>query len=1189
MTKQVFYDPQRKRWKRLRRILDVLALLGTVVFVIFIFGLLRVKPMKELLLPATPHNYRALTNRPAPPLRPYQKLRHSPHRKTDVSPSEVPLNAGEGLRAAYYVEWDPASYASLKQHIHQIDLLFPEWVHVVDADGGLTAYTIDNRPFDVVDEDGVHNVDRENKVARAIADAHEDTEIFPLVNNYDPTKGTYVTDVGDFLASATARANFVKQADAFLAKNPSYRGLTLDFQSVPTAAQPGYQALIAALYNDFHPHNLRLYINTPVGDDDFNLKFMADHSDGLLLMNYDQHQIDTGPGPIADEDWFIDNLKEVLKTVPKDKIICSIGSYGYDWTMPLPPAEPTAKQAHGKKPAPPPKIDLTKVLAVDNVSTQEAWQAASDSEADVQLDHDSLNAHFAYDDEDAHVRHQIWFLDAATVLNQMRAARALGIQTIALWRLGSEDDSLWKIWDAPLKANPVKDLTQVEPGYDVDDEGEGDVMRVTKKPQPGRREVTLDDDDTIPLDYRSIVSEKMVSYPLPYTVQYVGYSPRQVALSFDDGPDPEWTPKILDILKKYNVTGTFFIIGEEAQDNLGLLKRLYREGHEIGNHTFTHPDISEISVGSLDLQLTLTERLFAAELGVQPLYFRPPYSIDQEPDTNDQAAPIDAIQGLGYVVVGNKIDTNDWDEHPRKTPQEITDSVFQQIDAMAKKPWARGSVILLHDGGGDRSATVAALPVLIQALRARGYQIVPVSQLVGKTREQVMPPITGWKAHWLAFVDSVAFFFISFFNHFVIGVFFVGDVLMSARLIIIGLFAIIDRLRTRKNYATPDYQPSVAVVIPAYNEEKVIVRTIRSVMLSSYKNIRILVVDDGSKDNTFEIARAAYPDDLASGRLTVLTKPNGGKADALNFALEHIDEEIYIGIDADGIIAHDAIERLVPHFANPGIGAVAGNAKVGNRVNLWTRWQALEYITSQNFERRALDLFDVVMVVPGAIGAWRTDVVKAGHGYHTNTVAEDADLTMNILEQGYCVIYEDQALAFTEAPVNMDGLMRQRFRWSFGILQAVFKHRGAISKHRAMGLFALPNILIFQILLPLFSPLIDLMFLAGVVRYFVDKHFHPETTSSASFYKLLGFFLAFMVIDFIASALAFTLERKHPASKGDGWLLFHIWVQRFSYRQVFSIVLFKTVKRAIDGKPFSWDKLDRTAKMSASTEKLTAG
>jgi cellulose synthase/poly-beta-1,6-N-acetylglucosamine synthase-like glycosyltransferase len=449
-----------------------------------------------------------------------------------------------------------------------------------------------------------------------------------------------------------------------------------------------------------------------------------------------------------------------------------------------------------------------------------------------------------------------------------------------------------------------------------------------------------------------------------------------------------------------------------------------------------------------------------------------------------------------------------------------------------------------------------------------------------------MPPLNQHQL-WEARVDAIAFWVWAFFNHFVIAVFFVGDILMSARLIIIGVFAIIDRLRKRKNFAGPDYAPRVAVLIPAYNEEKVIVRTIRSVMMSNYKNIRIIVIDDGSTDNTCRVATDAYPADIASGRLTVLTKPNGGKADALNFGLNRTNEEIYIGIDADGVIAHDAITNLVSHFADPKIGAVAGNAKVGNRVNLWTRWQALEYITSQNFERRALDLFDVVMVVPGAIGAWRTAAVKQGGCYHTNTVAEDADLTMNLLEQGYWVIYEDRALAFTEAPVDMNGLMRQRFRWSFGILQAIFKHRGAIAKRRAMGLFALPNTLIFQILLPLVSPLIDLMFVAGVINYFYDKHFHPEAASAASFEKLLAFFLAFLIIDFAASALAFTLERKHPASKGDAWLLFHIWIQRFTYRQVFSIVLFKTMKRAIDGKPFAWDKLDRTATMSRETEKLT--
>jgi peptidoglycan-N-acetylglucosamine deacetylase len=1181
MNKQVFYDPQRKRWKRLRRIFDVLALAGLVLGTVFIIGLLRMKPLPELFLQAQKRNYRTLAQQHTTAAAKAQKLRRSAHRKTDLKPSDVPLNSGEGLRAAYYVEDDPASYSSLKQHIAQIDLLFPEWVHVVTPNGNLTAYTPDNRPYPIVDSAGVHQVDREGKVARTVATNHVNLDIFPLVNNYDPIKNTFLPQVGDFLSNPQSRANFLQQIDRFLAGNPTYRGISLDFEDIPTSAQPGLNSLIAAIYNDFHPRNLRLYVNTPVGDDDWDLKFIADHSDGLLLMNYDEHEIGSGPGPIASQDWFLDNLKNVLKKVPKDKVICSVGSYGYDWTTSLPDADPAAK---GRKKKPQPE----KVLAAHDISAQDAWQAAEDSDSQIDLDDDSLNVHFAYDDEDAHVRHQIWFLDAVTVLNEMRAARTLGIQTYALWRLGDEDNSMWKIWDYPMKSDPVKELAQVEPGYDVDTEGEGDILRVTRPPQNGNRVVTMDDDDSVPVDYRMITQESMSSYPLSYTVEQYGYHPKKVALSFDDGPDPEWTPKILDILNKYNVKGTFFMIGEVAEDYVGVMQRVYREGHEIGNHTWSHPDISEISNRQVDLELNLTERLFASKLGVQPLYFRPPYSIDQEPDTNDQAAPVARIQGLGYVIIGNKIDTNDWDEHPRKSPKEITDSVFQQIADMETHPWTKGSVILMHDGGGDRSATIAALPVLIEALRARGYEIVPVSELVGKTRAEVMPALTPHQ-RWQARADSITFFFYSFFHYFVVGVFFVGDVLMSARLIIIGIFAIIDRFRIRKNYATPDYQPRVAVLIPAYNEETVIVRTIRSVMMSTYKNIRIIVIDDGSTDNTFDVARDAYPNDIASGRLTVITKPNGGKADALNFALQNIEEEIYVGIDADGVIAHDAIANLVPHFANPRIGAVAGNAKVGNRVNLWTRWQALEYITSQNFERRALDLFDVVMVVPGAIGAWRTAPVMAGGGYHSNTVAEDADLTMSLLEQGYCVIYEDQALAFTEAPVNADGLMRQRFRWSFGILQAVYKHKGAISKRRAMGLFALPNILIFQIVLPLVSPLIDLMFVGGVIHYLIDKHFHPETASTDSFYKLLAFFAAFLIIDFAASALAFALERKHPASKGDVWLLFHIWIQRFTYRQVFSVVLFKTVKRAIDGKPFNWDKLDRTAKMSKATEQLTQG
>jgi cellulose synthase/poly-beta-1,6-N-acetylglucosamine synthase-like glycosyltransferase len=367
----------------------------------------------------------------------------------------------------------------------------------------------------------------------------------------------------------------------------------------------------------------------------------------------------------------------------------------------------------------------------------------------------------------------------------------------------------------------------------------------------------------------------------------------------------------------------------------------------------------------------------------------------------------------------------------------------------------------------------------------------------------------------------------------------------------------------------------------------VIVRTIRTVLNSDYKNLHVIVIDDGSSDNTAEVARQAYAAEISAGRVQVLTKPNGGKAAALNYALDRLTEEIYVGIDADTVIAADAISRLIPHFEDPMIGAMAGNAKVGNRVNLWTRWQALEYITSQNFERRALDLFHIVTVVPGAIGAWRTGPVKAAGGYPLNTVAEDADLTMNLLEQGFKVDYEDRSLAFTEAPINAKGLMRQRFRWSFGTLQAVWKHRAAFARNKAMGFFALPNILIFQMFFPLVSPFIDLMFLAGVFNFFVDRYYHPESASAAGLLKLVVYFLGFLVIDFITSSAAFSLERRHPANKGDGWLLFHIWLQRFAYRQLFSFVIFKTLKRAIDGKPFNWDKIERTAKMSKATEAIT--
>ncbi len=1169
--RQIFFDPQRKRWKRLRRIFDAAAVISCLVLVGFAINVLHNQHLPELLLPVPKHNYKALPER-QPSIRGAKEQRPA-RRKTDRKPSEIPFNTGEGLRAAYYVQDDAASYSSFKEHVHQIDILFAQWFHVNAPSGTLMAMTGDNlHEYPVVDGNAVHDPDDMNKIKHWIQAEGEDTQVFPHLNNYNPRTQSWDAGVGDVLKDEGKRAALRDQILRFFATYSTYPGLSLDIESLNDDAEPGYLTFIQELYTAMHQRKLVLYVNVAVSTPDDELKLISSNSDGIVLMNYDEHEANSDPGPVASQTWFVGNLQRVLKIVPKQKIICAVGSYGYDWTLSI----PDPKKGKHQKP---------KVLDTEDLSVSEAWQEASDADADLDLDYDSLNPHFEYIDEDSNQRHVVWFLDGVSLLDEMRAARSLGLQTFALWRLGEEDNSLWDVWDKPSSPDLRQELSDVPPGHDVNTEGDGDILRVTGLPQKGQRTIEVDTDEPDPRK-KLITDEHMDIYPRSYTIEQYGYHANEVALSFDDGPDPKWTPRILDVLKRYNVKGTFMLIGSEAAEHVGVMQRIFKEGHEIGNHTWTHPDISEISARQLDLEVKLTGRLFASKLGVQPLYFRPPYDIDEEPDTDDQAKPVVSIQQEGYTIIGNKIDTDDWNEHQHKTPDEIAQSVLAQLQTMKTKPQFRGSIILLHDGGGDRSVTVAALPVLIKTLRDHGYTIVPVSALMGKTTAQVMPPLTFWQ-HLRSIPDSIAFSAVDIVGNFIVMVFFLGDILMSARLLIVGLFAVIDRLRKPQHPASPGFNPRVAVLIPAYNEETVIVRTIRSVLNSDYKNLHVIVIDDGSSDRTAEVAREAYAAEIAAGRVQVFSKPNAGKAAALNFALERLNEEIYVGIDADTVIAADAISKLIPHFEDEKIGAMAGNAKVGNRVNLWTRWQALEYITSQNFERRALDLFHVVTVVPGAIGAWRTAPVKAAGGYPLNTVAEDADLTMSLLEMGLKVDYEDRALAFTEAPIDAKGLMRQRFRWSFGTLQAVWKHRAAFVRNKAMGLFALPNILIFQMLMPLVSPFIDLMFVFGVVNFFVNRYYHPEAASAASLEKLIVYFLGFLIIDFITSSAAFSLERKHPANKGDGWLLFHIWLQRFAYRQLFSIVLFKTLKRAIDGKPFNWDKIERTAKMSKATEALT--
>jgi spore germination protein YaaH len=592
--KQVFYDPRQLRRKVVRRLTDVLVVGTTLVLAVFIFSVISRQNLPELLLPTQKPNYKALnarqeTARKTPP------PGHAAARRRRRRASEIVPNEDQPLRAAFY-ENDSEDFASFQAHIHQIDILFPDWLHVVSPDGNLVGATpmYPVQFYSVVDDHGVHGVDPQNQVKDAIAAAHEDTEIYPMLNDYDTLTQQWQGDViGRMLHDPAARQRLHVQLDQFLYANPSYRGIALDFEQVPDEDQNLYAEWVGELHNDFQAKHLKVYVNVQSQASPQVLRSMSQNSDGVILMNYDEHEETSEPGPVASEPWFEANLTRALRYVPRSKLICGIGNYGFDWAMPEP--------VKGKKVS-------DQVVDVDDLTVQDAWQLADDAGADVHLAGDELNPSFAYVDEDTHLRHQVWFLDAVTALNEMRAGNQMGIRTFALWRLGEEDPSLWKVWNDPGARNAPDLLREVPPGQDVNTEGEGDILRIVSTPQTGEREIQMASDNY------TLIDEDMTSLPRSYTIEQYGYNPHELALTFDDGPDPVWTPKILDVLQQYHAPGTFMIIGEEAMNNIGLVKREVEEGDEIANHTFTHPNIAEITPRQLTLELNGTERLSLASI-----------------------------------------------------------------------------------------------------------------------------------------------------------------------------------------------------------------------------------------------------------------------------------------------------------------------------------------------------------------------------------------------------------------------------------------------------------------------------------------------------------------------------------------------------------------------------------------------
>ena len=622
-----------------------------------------------------------------------------------------------------------------------------------------------------------------------------------------------------------------------------------------------------------------------------------------------------------------------------------------------------------------------------------------------------------------------------------------------------------------------------------------------------------------------------------------------IALTFDDGPDPTWTPRILDILARYHVRATFFVVGSQVARYPSLARRIVDDGHQIGVHTFSHPNLDAIPTWRRNLEYSQAQMAIAGATGVKTSLLRPPYSSSPEAIEDSDWQVMRQIGAQGYISVLENVDSDDW-ARPG----------VSKIVTNATPHNGNGAIVLMHDAGGDRAETVAALQRYIPAMQARGYTFTSVSQAV---QPHLATPVNvkastseRWRGRALVWTVQAADGFMRVLWWLLLAI---GALTVLRALLLFGVAAWHARRRRSPTWSWgPPVNEPISVIVPAFNEQDTIAATVRTLAASTHRQLDIVVVDDDSTDATADRVEALSLDNVRLVRV-----PSGGKATALNTGVALARHDLIVMVDADTIVDPDALHELVQPFGDPSVGAVAGNVKVGNRRRLLGRWQHIEYVIGFNLDRRLYDALGCIPTIPGALGAFRRRTLQETGGLSHDTLAEDTDLTMAILRGGWRVVYQENARARTEAPATLRQLSQQRYRWSYGTMQAMWKHRRSIVERGASGRFGrrgLPLIGLFTVVLPLFAPLLDVLTVFGA--FFLDR-----------WITIIGW-LAVLAVQTITAILAFRLDRE-PLRP-----LWALPLQQLVYRQLMYTVLVRSAFTALTGRRLRWQKLKRSAEVA---------